>query len=141
MTPLFKGFFVIVFYFVGGCYASFIKCAMRRIPRGEDWIRKPSHCEHCGHELKVWEEIPVFSCFLLHAHCSECGAPFGWDNAIAEACSGMTAVAIATFAYNVWESLTITLAVTVSVGVLVSAIFVTSAYWLHKHTSSNHSES
>lgn len=33
-----------------------------------------SHCPHCQHRIRPWENIPLISWVLLRAHCSNCGA-------------------------------------------------------------------
>ncbi|RMD69063.1 MAG: prepilin peptidase [Gammaproteobacteria bacterium] len=35
----------------------------------------PSHCPHCGHRLRFWENIPLLSYLLLRGRCSACRKP------------------------------------------------------------------
>ncbi len=37
-------------------------------------VTPASHCPHCGHRLRAWENIPVLSYLLLRGRCSACGA-------------------------------------------------------------------
>lgn len=37
----------------------------------------PSHCEHCQHRLKWFDNIPVISWLLLSGRCRYCAAPIG----------------------------------------------------------------
>ncbi|MES9879177.1 MAG: prepilin peptidase, partial [Candidatus Sedimenticola sp. 1PA] len=34
--------------------------------------RPASHCPHCGHKIRPWENIPVISYLFLKGRCSEC---------------------------------------------------------------------
>lgn len=42
-----------------------------------DLARPGSHCPACGHELRVWENLPLLSYLLLRGRCSACGTPIG----------------------------------------------------------------
>ena len=35
-------------------------------------IKPSSHCPHCNHRLKPWENVPVISYFILNKECSRC---------------------------------------------------------------------
>ena len=37
-----------------------------------------SHCPHCQHALRWWENLPVLSYLLLQGRCRACQAPIGW---------------------------------------------------------------
>ncbi|WP_295541199.1 A24 family peptidase [uncultured Thiohalocapsa sp.] len=37
-----------------------------------------SHCPHCGHRLRPWENIPVLSWLLLRGRCSACSRAISW---------------------------------------------------------------
>lgn len=37
-----------------------------------------SHCTHCGHIIRAYENIPVISFIFLGAKCSACKAPISW---------------------------------------------------------------
>ena len=43
-------------------------------PAGErfDLLLPPSHCPHCRHRLRAWENIPLLSYLLLRGRCSAC---------------------------------------------------------------------
>ena len=34
-----------------------------------------SRCPHCGHKIKMWQNIPILSYLLLRGKCAGCGAP------------------------------------------------------------------
>lgn len=54
-----------------------------------------STCPHCGHKIKVWENIPVLSWVLLKARCSNCGNPISARYPAIEALTGLLSVAMA----------------------------------------------
>ncbi len=53
-----------------------------------------SHCPHCGHPIRPWENIPVLSYLLLRGKCSACGGTIGLRYPIVEIASGLLAVAV-----------------------------------------------
>jgi leader peptidase (prepilin peptidase) / N-methyltransferase len=50
-----------------------------------------SHCDACGHKLRAWENIPVFSYLLLRARCSSCHTPISIRYPLIELVSGLLA--------------------------------------------------
>ena len=68
LVPLFAGIFGLMF-------GSFANVLIYRVPRGEEFVKTPSHCTSCGHMLKWHELIPVFSYVALGGRCKSCKAP------------------------------------------------------------------
>lgn len=66
--------YVLVFLF-GLTIGSFLNVVIYRIPREESIVRPPSHCPHCDHQIRPWENIPVFSFLFLKGRCSNCREP------------------------------------------------------------------
>lgn len=56
----------------GLVFGSFITALSWRLPRGEDWVKAPSHCPACNHRLGVRDLFPVFSWLLSKGHCRHC---------------------------------------------------------------------
>ena len=52
---------LILLFLLGLCVGSFCNVLIYRIPKEEEFVRTPSHCMKCGHELKWYELIPVVS--------------------------------------------------------------------------------
>lgn len=111
---------------VGATICSAINCFIYRKPRGMDWVRGHSVCEHCGKQLKWWELVPVFSCVLLRARCSTCDYRFGYWHAIAEAACGVVFVVIIKFTEL------LPLALTVLFLLFIVIAFMCMAY-VHEH--------
>lgn len=58
---------------MGLIIGSFLNVCIYRIPKGESVSFPPSHCPVCNHKIKWYENIPVFSYFiLLRGRCSSC---------------------------------------------------------------------
>ena len=58
---------------LGLIIGSFLNVCIYRIPKGESVAFPPSHCPSCGHKIKWYENIPVFSYILiLRGKCSNC---------------------------------------------------------------------
>lgn len=57
---------------------SFLNVVIYRVPRGESIAVPPSHCPSCGHFLKPWELVPVFSYLFLKGRCRQCHARISW---------------------------------------------------------------
>lgn len=80
--------FLLVFL-LGLCVGSFCNVLIYRIPRGEEFIRTPSHCMTCGHRLKWHELIPVFSWLIQRGKCRRCGAKLSVQYPVVELLNGM----------------------------------------------------
>ena len=72
----------------GLCVGSFLNVLIYRIPKGEEFVKTPSHCMSCGHNLKWYENIPVFSWLLQGGKCRACGVKLSAQYPIVEALNG-----------------------------------------------------
>ena len=54
---------------------SFFNVVIARLPRHESLLRPGSRCPHCGHAVRPYDNVPVFSWAILRGHCRDCGAP------------------------------------------------------------------
>ena len=50
---------LILLFVLGCCVGSFCNVLIYRIPKEEEFVRTPSHCMTCGHNLRWFELIPV----------------------------------------------------------------------------------
>lgn len=63
-----------------------------------------SHCPHCAHTIRAWENIPVLSYLLLRGRCSKCKAPISKRYPITElACGLLTAFVAWHFGFG-WQA-------------------------------------
>jgi leader peptidase (prepilin peptidase)/N-methyltransferase len=53
-----------------------------------------SSCPHCGHRIRVWENIPVLSFVLLRGRCSRCGQPISWRYPLVESATALLSLVV-----------------------------------------------
>jgi len=66
--------------------------------------RPGSRCPHCGHALRVLENIPLLSYLFLRGRCSACGAPIGLRYPLVEAATAVLSVLVVWRFGVSWES-------------------------------------
>lgn len=60
-------------FFYGLLIGSFLNVVILRIPKGQSVVKPRSSCPSCGYQIKWYENIPLFSYFLLlRGKCSNC---------------------------------------------------------------------
>lgn len=59
-------------FVLGLVIGSFLNVLIDRIPRGENIVWKPSHCDYCKKPLRWFELIPVLSFLLQAGRCRRC---------------------------------------------------------------------
>ena len=72
----------------GLCVGSFLNVLIYRIPKGEEFVKTPSHCMTCGHNLSWYENIPLISWLLQGCKCRACGVKLSAQYPIVEALNG-----------------------------------------------------
>ena len=80
---------LILLFLLGLCVGSFSNVLIYRIPRGEEFVRTPSHCMTCGHGLKWFELIPVVSYLAQGGKCRACGVKLPVQYPVVEAVTGL----------------------------------------------------
>lgn len=73
---------------LGLCVGSFLNVLIFRVPRGEEFVRTPSHCMRCGHQLKWYELIPILSYLLQRGKCRACKVPLSAQYPLVEGLNG-----------------------------------------------------
>ena len=66
---------VVIACVLGLLCGSFTNVLIARIPKGEEWVRTPSHCPRCSTPLAWYDNIPVVSWLWLRRRCRHCKAP------------------------------------------------------------------
>ena len=79
---------LILLFVLGCCVGSFCNVLIYRIPKEEEFVKTPSHCMSCGHELKWFELIPVVSWLLQKGKCRACGVKLSAQYPVVEALNG-----------------------------------------------------
>ncbi len=54
-----------------------------------------SHCQHCGHEITFFENIPIISYMFLRGKCSECGEKISIRYPIVELTTALLSIVVA----------------------------------------------
>ncbi len=75
---------MLVFMFSGLLVGSFLNMCIDRFPRGESIIGGRSHCDACGHGLRVLDLIPIVSYVFVRGHCHFCGVRISVRNLVVE---------------------------------------------------------
>ena len=78
----------IFLFLLGLCVGSFLNVLIYRLPKEEEFVRTPSHCMTCGHELKWYELFPVFSWVIQGGKCRACGVKLSAQYPVVEALNG-----------------------------------------------------
>jgi leader peptidase (prepilin peptidase)/N-methyltransferase len=80
---------------VGGLLVgSFFNVVIARLPAGESLMKPPSHCPHCGHAVRPYDNIPVVSWLILRGRCRDCGEPISIRYPLVEALTAALLVAV-----------------------------------------------
>lgn len=85
----------IVFAFLSGlAIGSFLNVVIDRVPRGEDIVVKPSHCDYCKQRLRWYELIPLLSYLLQGGRCRRCHKRLSWQYPLIEFITGVGFVSV-----------------------------------------------
>ena len=77
IAHLFPWFFPLAVTLFGACIGSFLNVCIYRIPQNESIVQPGSHCG-CGQPIAWYDNIPVFSWFLLRGRARCCRRPFSF---------------------------------------------------------------
>jgi len=87
--PAFRQAFALFFLLAGLAIGSFLNVCIYRIPRNRSLIFPGSACPACGHPIRWYENIPVFSWLFLRGRCSACRSPISVKYPLVELLTGM----------------------------------------------------
>ncbi len=93
-------YYAIIWIF-GILIGSFLNVCIYRIPKHENIATTRSHCMECGHVLKWYELIPIFSYIGLRGKCRNCKKSLSIQYPLIELLNGILYVFI--FLTNGWE--------------------------------------
>lgn len=94
--------FFAIWFMLGLCVGSFCNVLIYRIPKGEEFVRTPSHCVSCGHSLKWYELIPLVSWLIQGGKCRACGAKVSAQYPIVETLNGIAWLITALLFREAW---------------------------------------
>lgn len=69
---------------IGLIIGSFLATLILRWPEGRSVITGRSSCDHCGHQLRARELIPVVSFLIQSGKCRQCGSKIASDHVAIE---------------------------------------------------------
>lgn len=79
-----EAFYYTFFSVLGALVGSFANVIIYRLPREESIVSPRSHCFQCKKTIAWYDNIPVFSWFILRGKCRNCGAKFSIRYSIVE---------------------------------------------------------
>jgi leader peptidase (prepilin peptidase)/N-methyltransferase len=80
---------VLIVLLLGLVFGSFLNVVVYRTTHELSPIKGRSICEHCGHQIRWFHNIPLLSFLLLRGKCYDCGKPIGWQHPIVEGISAL----------------------------------------------------
>lgn len=83
----FPWFFPPVVFLFGTLIGSFLNVVIYRVPAGKSIVRPGSHCG-CGQPIAWYDNIPIFSWFILRGKARCCGRAYSFRYAFIEALTG-----------------------------------------------------
>ena len=63
---------LIILFLLGTEWGSFFTLLGDRIPKQERYFKGKSYCDHCHHELYLFDKIPILSYLFLQGRCRYC---------------------------------------------------------------------
>lgn len=123
MMEIYYGFVLFIF---GAILGSFYNVVGYRLPKGESIIFPSSHCTNCGHKLKAYELVPIFSFLFLKGKCSQCKQKISWFYTIFEILTGLLFV----LCYVVFRDSIIDLVIALTFVSMLMIIFVSDFHYL-----------
>ncbi len=89
-------------FLLGLLLGSFLNVCIARIPAGESIVHPASHCPHCQHPIRWYDNIPVLSWLLLRAKCRDCGAKISWQYPAVELATALWCAFAGLRFYDAW---------------------------------------
>lgn len=91
--------FYVILFILGACFGSFLCCQARRLhhnthPKSKKIQSHRSICLHCQHQLKWYDNIPIFSWLILKGKCRKCHKPIGVAELLSELGTGLAFIAL-----------------------------------------------
>ena len=78
--------FAFWFAILGGAVGSFLNVVVYRLPAGLSILWRPgSHCPHCKHAIRGYDNVPVLAWLWLRGRCRDCGRPISARYPLVEA--------------------------------------------------------
>ena len=69
-------FLLVTVFVLGSTVGSFLNVCIFRLPQAQSLVRPGSHCGHCLQPIRLRDNLPLLSYWLLRGRCRMCGAAF-----------------------------------------------------------------
>lgn len=76
-------------FFFGIIIGSFLNVLIYRLPRKLSLIRPSSRCPRCDSKIKFYDNVPIFSYFILRGKCRNCGGKISVRYPVVEFLTGL----------------------------------------------------
>lgn len=119
-------YYIIVLFIMGTLLGSFYNVVGYRLPKGESIVFPSSHCTNCGHKLKPYELVPIFSFLFLGRKCSCCKQKISWFYAIFEFTTGL----LFALSYIIFKNNIIDLFIALTFISMIMIIFISDYHYL-----------
>ncbi|MEQ1878713.1 MAG: prepilin peptidase, partial [Bdellovibrionia bacterium] len=63
---------------MGALLGSFGNVVIYRLPKNESVVTPRSRCGSCSKQIAFYDNIPIFSWFILRGKCRNCGAKYSF---------------------------------------------------------------
>lgn len=63
---------------IGACLGSFANVVIFRMPEGLSVVLPGSYCWSCKKPIRLWNNIPILSWFILRGRCANCRQPYSF---------------------------------------------------------------
>ncbi|MGN0161705.1 MAG: prepilin peptidase [Lachnospiraceae bacterium] len=83
-----------IWFMMGATVFSFLNVVIYRLPEHKNLVKGRSMCRKCGHDLNVWDTIPVFSWIFLGGKCRYCKEKISLRYLMVELMGGISAVGL-----------------------------------------------
>lgn len=77
-------FLEIIIFIFGASVGSFLNVCIHRLPEHRSLITPSSHCPQCKQAIRIYDNIPLISFFLLRGRCRDCGRKISWRYPLVE---------------------------------------------------------
>ncbi len=94
MTSFEFYFYPSLFFILGACFGSFGNVLIYRLPQKLSVIKPGSFCYKCKSPISFYDNIPIFSYFILSGKCRKCSAPYSIRYSIIELLSALIFLAL-----------------------------------------------
>lgn len=84
-----ESFWAVYAFAMGASTGSFLNVCISRWPEGGSVVSPRSHCDRCGRQISMFENIPLVSWLVLRGKCRTCGARIPIHYALVELIVGL----------------------------------------------------